>query len=100
MTLRIFVESAEDTVTVALHGRLSTAEVAEVEKVTGEQDKPLRIDLAHLTGVDRDGLRALRRLCVGGACVTAASPFIQLMLERTETTVVAKLREPRGKVVE
>jgi anti-anti-sigma regulatory factor len=86
MTLRIFVEIDEGQATVALHGRLTADEVPEVEKVASSQDRPLRIDLAQLTSVDSDGLQALRRLCERGARVTDASPFIEMMLERTTTT--------------
>jgi anti-anti-sigma regulatory factor len=99
MTLRIFVEIEEGGATVALHGRLSADEVAEVEKVTTAQGKPLNIDLAQLTGVDAEGLQALRRLRDAGARVTEASPFVEMMLERTGTTEAGEAEAPDGRLV-
>ena len=92
MTLRIFQETKEREVVIALHGWLSAAEVAEVERLAAEQDRPLRVDLAQLAGVDAEGLRLLRRLRDRGARLTGASPFIELMLERA---VVADTGKPQ-----
>jgi hypothetical protein len=60
------------------------AAVREVERVAAAAgDQPLRIDLAHLVGVDPAGLQTLRRLRGRGARLTGASPFVELLLERT-----------------
>jgi hypothetical protein len=92
MTLRIFQEAKEHEVVIALHGWLSAAEVPEVERLAVGAERPLRIDLAQLAGVDAEGLRLLRRLRDGGARVTGASPFIELRLERA---VVADTGKPQ-----
>ena len=55
MTLRIFDESDAIEAVFALHGWLSAAEVNEVERLAAECDRPLRLDLAHLVGVDAEG---------------------------------------------
>lgn len=83
MTLRIFEECREHEDVVALHGWLSAAEVAELERVVSVHGRPLRIDLGQLAGVDADGLRALARLRERGALLCGVSPFVELMLERT-----------------
>lgn len=82
MTLRIFEEASEHEAVIALHGWLSAAEVAEVERLATAQSLPVRIDLAHLAGVDAEGLRVLRRMRGGGARLSGASPYVELLLER------------------
>ena len=44
---------------------------------------PLRIDLAQLAGADAEGRRSLWRQKRRGACLTGASPYIGLLLERS-----------------
>jgi anti-anti-sigma regulatory factor len=83
MTLRIFEEASEGVAVIALHGWLSAAEVDEVAKVVAGKGPSLRIDLAQLAGVDAVGLRALRRLRGGGARLTGASPYVEMLLERS-----------------
>jgi anti-anti-sigma regulatory factor len=83
MTLRIFEEADEHEAVIALHGWLSAAEVEELTRVVAGKGRCLRIDLAQLAGVDAAGVRALRRLREGGARFTGASPYIELLLERT-----------------
>jgi len=80
MTLRIFVETQSDGGVVALHGRLSAAEVEEVEKALAELGPSSHIDLAHLTGVDPEGLEALRRLEENGTPLEGASQYVALLL--------------------
>jgi hypothetical protein len=83
MTLRIFEENDRLGEIVALHGWLSGAEVAEFERVAATHGQGLRIDLRNLAGTDADGLRALGQLRAAGARLVGASPFIELLLERT-----------------
>jgi anti-anti-sigma regulatory factor len=83
MTLRIFEEANEVEAVIALHGWLSAAEVSELERLAAAHDGPLRVDLAHLVGVDTEGLRVLKRLRGRGVCIAGASPFVELLLERT-----------------
>ena len=80
MTLRIFEEPREGEDIVSLHGWLSVAEVPELEKTAAAHADRLRIDLAQLAGIDADGLQALVRLRAGGARLTGASPFVELLL--------------------
>jgi hypothetical protein len=87
MALRIFEETIAGEALIALHGWLSVAEVAEFEKAAAATGRPPRIDLAHLNGVDKEGLRALQRLRQQGARLTGASPYIELLLERTGEAV-------------
>ena len=47
-------------------------------------DRPLRLDLAHLVGVDAVDLRTLRALRQRGLRITGASPYIELLLERMD----------------
>jgi anti-anti-sigma regulatory factor len=83
MTLRIVEETDEHGTVVVLHGWLSAAEVDELERVVAGAGPSLRIDLAQLAGVDAAGLRTLRRLRGCCARFTGASPYIELLLERS-----------------
>jgi CheY-like chemotaxis protein len=102
MTLRIFEQDDEGEVVMALHGWLSAAEVGELERLFASRAQPPRIDLAQLTGVDMDGLRALRRLREDGARLTGATPYVALLLERTsepsgtEPSGTPSAKEKRG----
>ena len=80
MTLRIFVETQSDGGVVALHGWLSAVEVEEVEKALAVSGPSSHIDLEHLTGVDAEGLEALRRLEENGTPLEGASHYIALLL--------------------
>ena len=91
MTLRIFVEAQSDAGVVALHGWLSAAEVEEVEKAVAQLGPSSRVDLAHLTGTDPEGLEALRRLTEAGTQLEGVSPYMSLLLE---SRVVAGRGEP------
>ena len=83
MTLRIDLLPETGPATIKLHGWLSAAEVAEFERTVAEAGLPLRIDLAQLAGVDAGGRRSLRRQERRGVCLTGASPYIRLLLERS-----------------
>ena len=82
MTLRIFAEDRDRRAVISLHGRLSEAEVGELERVAAEAQPPVTIDLAHLVGVDTDGLRALRGQQGRGARLVGVSPYVELLLEQ------------------
>ena len=84
MTLRIFEETGETVDVVSLHGWLSHDEVEELERVAAGHGRPVEIDLGNLARVDPDGQRALVRLRAGGARLTGASPYLDLLLERTD----------------
>ena len=83
MPLRIFDESDAIEAVFALHGWLSAAEVNEVKRLAAESDRPLRLDLAHLVGVDAEGVRTLRALRQRGVRITGSSPYIELLMVRT-----------------
>ena len=91
MTLRIDVLAGAGTQTIVLHGWLSKAEVLEFERVASEAGLPLRIDLGQLVGADAEGWRSLSRQKPRGACLTGASPYIELLLEGAAETE----REPQ-----
>jgi hypothetical protein len=66
-----------------LHGWLTRVEVPELEAASTAHGPSLRLDLAHLAGADAEGLGALRRQQARGAELVAATPYIELLLERT-----------------
>jgi hypothetical protein len=81
MTLRIDLLAGKSPATIALHGWLFAAEVAEFERTVAEAGMPLLIDLAQLAGADAEGRRSLWRQERRGARLTGASPYIGLLLE-------------------
>jgi len=83
MTLRIVEENAALETVITLHGWLSAAEVVELEKTAAAADRPPRIELGQLAGIDAEGARALRRQRERGALLTGATPYIALLIERT-----------------
>lgn len=85
MTLRIEKSVDPGAAAIVLHGWLSGAEVAELERAAEAHGRAARIHIEHLAGADAEGLRALRRLRCGGASLVGASPYIELLLERTAT---------------
>lgn len=82
MTLRIFAKPRDQETVVALHGRLTVAEVSEVERAAAAGGGPLILDLTHLVGADAEGFLMIHRLRQAGARVIGASPFVDLMLTR------------------
>lgn len=86
MTLRIFERAGEIEAVVALHGWLSAPEVPELERLVAAHHGLLQVDLAHLVGVDAEGLRVLKGLRTRGVRITGASPYVELLLERTRET--------------
>jgi hypothetical protein len=83
MTLRIDRQVTAKENVIMLHGWLRSNVIAELEKAAALDALPLRIDLEHLVGADPDGLRALLKLEEQGARLTGASPYIELLLNRT-----------------
>ena len=81
MTLRIDVALGADPPTIVLSGRLSGAEVAELERTAAEAGLPLCIDLRQLVNADAEGRRSLCRQKGRGASLVGASPYIELLLE-------------------
>jgi len=65
---------------LVLDGWLSGPEVEEFEAVAESASLPLRIDLAHVTGADAAGVRALHAQRARGAALANASPYIELLL--------------------
>ena len=79
MTVRITHASN----TVRIEGCLEDEAVAEFDRVCREASGDLVLDLSALLSADESGLAALRALMAGGARVTGASPYIQLLLKDT-----------------
>ena len=77
MTVRITHEAN----TVRIDGRLEGEAVTELDRVCREVSGGLVLDLSALLSADEIGLAALRALLAGGATVTGASPYIQLLLK-------------------
>jgi len=96
MTLRIFAETDSDGGVISLHGRLSAAEVPEVERALAVGPSA-RLDLACLSGVDAAGLAVLRRLRKDGTCLTGVSPYIELRLEQLRGEEPEEMKAEQGR---
>jgi hypothetical protein len=80
MTLQVVCRTIESESVIELHGWLSGAEIAEFQKACNEHALPLRIDLANLAAASSDGILALKEQRARGALLSAASPYIELLL--------------------
>ena len=67
--------------TVRIEGRLEGEVVAEFDRVCRAASGDLVLDLSALLSADESGLAVLRAQMAGGARVTGASPYIQLLLK-------------------
>lgn len=84
MTLLIVSRSAESESVIELHGRLSDAEIGEFRGACASRPLPLRIDLSNLSGATSEGVVALREAQARGARLTAASPYVELLLRAAD----------------
>ena len=80
MTLRITTIGPGPPVALALDGRLTGDEVAELRRAVDEVGGEVLLDLAGLQFADRPGVCALRELKGHGVRITGASPYITLLL--------------------
>ena len=80
MTLRIVCVQAEGELRVELHGRLSGPPIAELRTVCASASQPLHLDLENVAGASAEGILALKELRAGGARLSGASPYIDLLL--------------------
>jgi len=80
MTLRITPSGPGPPATLALDGRLTRDEVAELHRAVAEVGAKVMLDLTGLQFADQLGVRALRELKAQGARFTGASPYIELLI--------------------
>ena len=83
MALLIRRRETGSEMVIELHGRLSAAGVPEFESVCAATNGPFRVYLGQLTGADLAGLTALRSKAAAGVRLEGASPYIELLLERS-----------------
>ena len=80
MTLRITLTHQGPPAVLALSGRLTEDEVAEVSRTVAEAKGQVVLDLTWLLDADRDGLRLLRDLKAQGRGFVGVSPYMGLLL--------------------
>ncbi len=80
MTLRITTIAPGPPPALALDGRLTGDEVAELRRAVDEVGGEVTLDLAGLQFADRSGVCALRELRAHGVRITGASPYLTLLL--------------------
>jgi hypothetical protein len=80
MTLRITTIGPGPPAALALDGRLTGDEVAELRRAVDEAGGEVLLDLAGLQSADRPGACALRELKAHGVRITGASPYIDLLI--------------------
>lgn len=85
MTLRIGHDEKQPGAAVRLEGRLSSAELPELQRVIAgaRGSRLLRIDVKQLMSADAEGLAVLKRLRDDGAVLEGASPYLRLALGET-----------------
>jgi ABC-type transporter Mla MlaB component len=81
MTLRITPSGPGPPAVLALDGRLTGDEIAELRRAVDEVGGKVILDLTGLQFADRPGVSVLRELKAHGAKFTGASPYIVLLLD-------------------
>jgi hypothetical protein len=77
----IGVVQERDRRVVKLAGRLSAAEVPELQTACGNNDGALELDLTELVSADAPGIEAIQRLQQNGATLVGVSGYIRLTLD-------------------
>jgi ABC-type transporter Mla MlaB component len=85
MDIRITTEPAGAATLVSVSGRLAEGSSVELERVVHEITGDIRLDVGELRSADAAGLALLRRLRDDGMRLERTSPYIQLVLDATET---------------
>ncbi len=81
MTVRIIVTESDRERVVRVDGRLTRAELGELELAIGEDLDAVRLLLEDLRSADAAGLAALRRFHALGVELCAVPPYIACHLE-------------------
>ena len=81
MTLMIRPTGPGPPAVLALDGRLTGDEVAELRRAVAEVGGKVILDLTRLQFADRPGVNALQELKAEGARFTGASPYMRLLLD-------------------
>jgi anti-anti-sigma regulatory factor len=81
MTVRIVLVQEGPPGTIKLDGRLTGADVPELNLACQQIKGQLILDLSDLRSLDRQGASALRELRAKGAELTGLSPYARLLVE-------------------
>lgn len=82
VTVRITVITDRPRLRLRVEGRLSSAEVGELEQLIGNEPGATCLDLASLRSADAAGLALLRRLLAEGVTFAAVPPHLALRIEQ------------------
>ena len=82
MTVRITKTTTPSTTTLRIDGRLEDSNVGELRRACEQISGALKLDLSNLQSADDEGIGALLELLNGGAELTAATPYFELLLEK------------------
>ncbi len=74
--------TTRSTTIIKVDGRLTSADISELEKVCQAETFPFSLDLSDLLSTDADGSKALKRLADAGTKLTHIPPYIKLLLDR------------------
>lgn len=85
MKLRITVTQQKTTTVIQIDGQLLVEGIAELEQTCAAAHPPLVLDLTYLRSLDSRGVDALNKLASEGAQVVHASPYIALLLSRSQS---------------
>ena len=81
VTVRIMVEEAGQRRIVRVEGRLTVAELAELEGALGDDLTHAELELQNLRSADAGGLAALRRLRDAGVVLRSVPPRIAYAID-------------------
>ncbi|MBC8870473.1 MAG: hypothetical protein H8E44_13710 [Planctomycetes bacterium] len=99
MSIRVTSTYDAGRTVLRIGGRLTSEDIAKLAGKYGAKESPHVIDLSDLQSADSEGVRLLLGFVSRGAKIRDASPYIELLLGRSEASILAdhdKMKEQTG----
>ncbi len=79
--IRITIHHGPSRTVVTIEGRLTASDLREIRRVRKSVSGVIALDLSGLDACANDGIRLLQDWLDTGACLDAATPFLQMVLQ-------------------
>jgi anti-anti-sigma regulatory factor len=80
LTIRVTTQVGQAATTIRIEGKLTRADLRDVQAACDSANVPLVLDLSGLKSADTDGIQALCSLSETRAKLEGASPYIRQLL--------------------
>ena len=85
MSVRITTIADGEQVALQIAGRLQSRDLPDLDGEIRSADAPLVLDLSELQSADAEAVARLRELRGGNVKLDAASPYVQLLLDASDS---------------